>query len=213
MVIADVQSVLFGLGFLLTLALIHRNPSSTNRLLCLFFLLSLLADYSQVLFKYLINPNYAASMYYILALPLLSCIYYLELGRVHRREFIIISIIYVVFAILNLLLIQRSSINSYTAIFFAVIIITYALTYFYWLIKELPTIHLQKMPMFWFNSAFIVYYSGNFFLFVFTSYLVNVLNNNLLMYWSLHNLLGISECLILIAGILVGFYNNRKMTF
>jgi hypothetical protein len=83
------------------------------------------------------------------------------------------------------------------------LIIFYALYYFYWLLKELPTTRLHRLPMFWINAAHIIFYSGNIFLFGLTSYIVNVLKDNLLVYWMLHNALGLLQAsMFIIASVM-----------
>jgi hypothetical protein len=203
------QTFLFGTGFLLTLFRIKKRPHYVQ-VLSILFLLSALSDLAaQVLFRLKINPNYAGSAYDIISFPVLTLIYFFALNRKYARVFSINFFIFSFLSITNLLFIQGSSINSYSKMLCAVLIIHYAIYYFYWLIKELPTTNLYSLPMFWINSAFLVYYSGNFFLFAFTGYLVNVLNNNLLLYWTMHNLLGMTQCIMLIVAVLVDLTNTR----
>lgn len=210
--IAETQTILFGLGFLLTLVLLKKgNAITLIKSICIFFLLGLCGDIAgEILFRFKIY-NYNYSAYLILVLPLISWIYYCQLNRPDIKIFVFINSVYILFAGINVLFIQKGSINSYSAIFLSTIVLAYALYYFYWLIQKLPAMHLQRLPMFWINSAFILYYSGNFLLFVFTAYLVNVLNNNLIMYWTLHNLLGITECIMLIIAVLVEYRNTRTI--
>ncbi len=181
------------------------------KLMGVFCLTSVIGDLSSFLLFYLkINPNYAASVFNIMALPIVSSIYYLAIDRNHKRIIIGVTALYFLFGIINFLVIQKKDINSYTLIMLSIIIILYCLYYFYWLLKELPTMHLHRLPMFWINSAFMVYFSGNLFLFVFTSYLVNVLNNNLLVYWSLHNFLGMIEFSLIIFSLWMDLQNIKS---
>jgi hypothetical protein len=60
--------------------------------------------------------------------------------------------------------------------------------------------------MFWFNSGILIFHAGAFFLFSFSSYLVNVQKNDMMMYWSFHNMLSIVERLL----ILIGLYYDLK---
>lgn len=171
---------------------------------------SVAADLAAFFLRGIANPNYAASLYQILVFPLISLIYFYAVGKRKGTFFTIAAIVFVLFAIVNLLFIQKSSINSYTLIVKSIIVIIYAIYYFYWLLRELPTSQLQRLPMFWINSAYIIYFSGNLFLFVFTSYLVHVLNNNLLVYWTLHNVLGIIEGLMIIVALWMDLRNIKS---
>ncbi|MEO7989040.1 MAG: hypothetical protein ABI663_05825 [Chryseolinea sp.] len=187
------------------------------KLIGLYCAASAVADLSSLLFYFLklnhvvsINVNYAASVFHILALPLLSMVYYITLGKSQKKQLVSITVIYSLVGITNLLFIQKETINSYTLILQSIIIIGYCVYYFYWLIKELPTMYLHRLPMFWINSAFMVFYSGNLFLFVFTSYLVHVLNNNLLVYWSLHNFLGMIKFSMIIFALWTDLQNIKS---
>ncbi|HEY8937432.1 MAG TPA: hypothetical protein VIM65_19540, partial [Cyclobacteriaceae bacterium] len=157
-----------------------------------------------------INPNYASSVYRLVSFPLITLIYFYALGRKNRMIFLIVNVCFFIFGMINLLFYQKSSINTYTLIAESILVIIFSLYYFYWLLKELPTTQLQRLPMFWLNSGHIIYFSGNLFLFVFTSYLVNVLNNNLLVYWTIHNILGIIEGFMIIVALWLDLRNIKS---
>jgi hypothetical protein len=209
LLIADIQTLLFAVGAILSF-IKPRARQFYILLLGSALVASVAGNFSSVLMKTLgLNVNYGPTTYYIISLPIISSVYYHAIGK-HRPIFIFLSVAYVLFATTNLLFIQKTSINSYSLIFQAIVVILYALYYFYWLLRELPTTQLQRLPMFWINSAYIIYYSGNLFLFVFTSYLVNVLNNNLLVYWTLHNVLGIIEGLMIIVALWTDLRNIKS---
>ena len=207
--IALVQTLLYGLGSVFAFVYFGKRSRYILAIgaLCL---ASVLGDViSHVLLSFRINPNYSASVYHILALPIVSMIYFSVTNNKNKWTFILIASLYLLFGIVNLLFIQQQTINSYTLIMMSIIILIYCLYYFYWLLKELPTMHLHKLPMFWINSAFMIYFAGNLFLFVFTSYLVSVLKDNLLVYWSLHNFLGIIEMTMIIFALWMDLQNIK----
>jgi hypothetical protein len=210
LLIADVQTFLFAVGAILAF---FKAKVRQHYIILLGFCLiaSVVGDFSAILLKTLkLTVNYGSTVYYILIIPLITAIYYQAIGRRHKQKFILVSFLYVLFGTVNVLFIQQKSINSYTLIIQSIIVIIYALYYFYWLIRELPTAQLHRLPMFWINSAYIIYFSGNLFLFVFTSYLVNVLNNDLLVYWTLHNVLGIIEGLMIIVALWMDLRNIKS---
>lgn len=88
------------------------------------------------------------------------------------------------------------------------ILICYSLWYFYVLIRDLPSLNVHQMPMFWFNSAFLVLGAGTFVLYAFTSYLIHVLRNDMITYWSIHNMLSIFAHLIVLIGL---YYDFRQL--
>ena len=55
--------------------------------------------------------------------------------------------------------------------------------------------------MFWINTAILIYFSGNLFLFIFNTYLVSVLKDDLVVYWSFHNLLYLIKNVLFAIGL------------
>lgn len=188
-----------------------RSRDLYIRVLGFFFVVFFAQDrMGGILYSLKINPNIAASVGNIISFPLVAWIYFLETGRQYKERYIAVVSAYVIFGIANLLYIQGDAINSYTFVFRSVCTIVFALYYFYWLLRELPTSQLQKLPMFWINSAYMVFASGTLFLYVFTSYLVNVMENDLLIYWSFHNILGIIEILMIIVALWMDLRNIKS---
>jgi len=210
LLIARIQMILFAIGAILSLIKV-KSKQQYIMLLGFALLASVTADFTVPFLKGS-TRNYAGSLYNMIGLPLISGIYYNAVGKRHANVFKFLSVLFVLFALMNVLFFQKISINSYTLIFESIIVISYSLYYFYWLIRELPTSQLHLLPMFWINSAYILFFSGNLFLFVFTSYLVNVLNNDLLVYWTLHNVLGIIEGLMIIVALWMDLRNIRLLS-
>lgn len=210
LLIIRIQSILFGLGAILSL--VKYNARQTYiKLLGLTLFSSVLGDEAgNILHHYKISVNYSSTTFYVLIIPLISAVYFHAMNRQKKWVFITVPCLYVAFALNNVLFLQRSSINSYTLIVQSILVIILCLYYFYWLLQELPTSQLHRLPMFWVNSAYIIFYSGNLFLFVFTSYLVNVLNNQLLVYWSLHNILGIIQASMMSIGLWMDLRNIKS---
>jgi hypothetical protein len=208
--IANFQILFFAIGAVLAFAQ-FKVRRFYIKLLGFTLIASVLGDLSSyALRSFGVRVNYGASVYYILVFPLISLLYFHSLRKRNAWFFITISILYVLFGLVNLSFIQQSDINSYTLILMSVIVIIYSLYYFYWLLREIPTSQLQRLPMFWVNSAYIIFFSVNLFLFVFTSHLVHVLNNNLLVYWTLHNVLGIIEGLMIIVALWMDLRNIKS---
>ena len=210
MFIAQLQMIIFAIGALICF-IKYRIKDFYIKILGFALAISVAADFSSgILHGLKINVNYGSSVYGLVSFPLISLIYYYVLGEKNKKLYLVVNIAYLTFGLVNMLFIQRSTINTYTLIIKSIIFILFSLYYFYWLLKELPTSQLQRLPMFWINSAYIIYFSGNLFLFVFTSYLVNVLNSDLLVYWSLHNILGIIEGFMIIVALWLDLQNIKS---
>jgi hypothetical protein len=145
--------------------------------------------------------NLAPSVYLMISLCLFSRIYFILLGKKNAPVFQAVSIAFVCFSSFNIFFLQGTQINSYSRIFYAAIVIVYCLLYFYVLMKDLPSLYLHTLPMFWFNSALLIFHAGAFFLFSFQDYLVNVLKNDMVTYGSFQTMLSIVEHIIFIVGL------------
>lgn len=153
--------------------------------------------------------NLPPSIYLMISLCLFSRIYFILLGKKNARVFQAVSIAFVCFSLFNIFFLQGTQINSYSRIFYAAIVIVYCLLYFYLLMKDLPSLYLHHLPMFWFNSGLLLFHAGAFFLFSFQDYLVNVVKNDMLIYGSFQTTLSIVEHIIIIVGL---GYDFRLLT-
>jgi hypothetical protein len=152
--------------------------------------------------------NIPASVYDFVLVLMLGLLYNNQTNSQHKKYFAFSTIVFFVAGTLNLLLLQQLSISSYNKLFSSFIFITYAIVYFYKLMKDLPEKQVHHLPMFWFNSAFLIYHAGTLFLFAFTSYLINVLKNDLIYYMMFHNALSILHHLIIFVGL---FYDLKRL--
>jgi len=188
----------------------YNKRQTYIRLIGFVFLIGFLANAVAMILKPLgLNRfiNVPQNIYLVTNFCLLSAVYFLVLKKRASKLFVFVAVAFVILALLNGFYLQKSTINSYTNVIQSLVIIIYAVIYFYRLMVELPTQHIHHLPMFWFNSAFLIFHAGAFFLFAFTSYLINVLKNDLLTYWSFHNILSIIEHLIVLAGL---YYDLRN---
>ncbi len=136
----------------------------------------------------------------LIFLPL-ALAYHLILNRRYQTFFSSSTLCFLAFGICNLFFWQKDDYNTYTLAVGSLILIVYCILYLYRLLVDLPVQELQTVPMFWFNSAILIYRAGTLFLFLFTPYLVKVLNNDLLIYWSFHNILNVVHQIVLTIGL------------
>jgi len=155
--------------------------------------------------KYL---NIPGSLYDFVLFIAITQVYNLTTEKRYWKAYGAIALIFVVCGIVNLFFVQHSAIASNNKLMSSLIIISYSIFYFYRLIVEMPSAHVHRLPMFWFNSAFLLYHSGTIFLFAFTSYLINVMKDDLWYYWIFHNALCVIEYCIILVGV---FYDIRHL--
>jgi hypothetical protein len=149
--------------------------------------------------------NVPGIIHVVIAFCLYSLIYFTALHK-KASGAVSIAVAFTMLALINLFFVQKLERNSYTYLLHSAILIVYSLLYFYRLMKDLPSLYLHRIPMFWFNAGVLIFHSGTFFLVAFTSYLVNVMKDNLLIYWSFHNVFSIIEHFIFLIGL---YYDLR----
>jgi hypothetical protein len=209
--VANIHPALSLLGVFVCLNGI-RSKQPYIRLLGLIQMTNFLAHVTSILVWQVFdgNQNYVYSITNIVEFILIAIIYHRTTNNSHKNLFTFAALCFVSFAITNLIFIQQGEINSYSLALMSLITMLFALYYFYWLIKELPTSQLQRLPMFWINSAWMIFFSGNLFLFIFTDYLVNVMKDTQLVMWNVHNILKIIEVLMIVIALWIDHQNIRS---
>lgn len=210
-VTALVQTILLGmLAFLCFIK--FRSRSLIVRLLGFIFLTGFLANMCSWLMTrtriFVGFSNVPSAICIVITIVLVSYVYIVILFKQNSLWVSVVAIAILTFAFLNFYFIQRTSVNSNLMVIHSSIFICYSLWYFYVLIRDLPSLNVHEMPMFWFNSAFLVLGAGTFVLYTFTSYLIHVLRNDMITYWSIHNMLSIFAHLIVLIGL---YYDFRQL--
>ena len=209
-IVVILQIIFAGIGLFVALFR-WRKISWVARWAALLLLLSITGDVSSYVLYHVfrINPNIGGNTYGVVVISVYGLIYYQAFNRRYKNFFLIVSALLTLFAAINFIFIQKSALNSYTSLSVSILVTCYGLMYFYWLIRELPTTQLHRLPMFWFNSAFMFYFAGTLILNVSTTYLVNVLKDDLSVFWIFHNVLGIIEFMLIAVGLWVDGRTER----
>ena len=207
--IAQAQIVLSGIA-LVMVVLYLKEKSTESKLMGLIFAINVITYFSIGIFQLKgKNVNIPQSISGILYFLVLTAIYNFTLKGNYKKLFLTVSVFFVAFAIGNLLFGQQNDNNTYSKALRSIILICYCILYGYRLLTDLPVQHLQRVPMFWFNAAFLIFNAGTLFLFLFTNYVNEVLHNDLLIYWTFHNILNIVQHLILMIGLWQDLRNIR----
>lgn len=159
-------------------------------------------------FIFRINMNIATSLFIISSTPLYFLLYQRLVGKRNVSAIIYMyTAIFMIFAFGNFFLIQGPhGVNSYTNTIASGSLIIMALAYFYLLTRELPAQSITQLPMFWVNTAVLIFYSGSFFLVLTTDYLINVLNSNMIIPLMIFHSIQIFHYVL----IWVGLWLNRE---
>jgi hypothetical protein len=179
-------------------------------------LLSFLYAFTHILSLIVINAkgggaqNYIYSASNIIELALILTIFYRTIDGLNRGVLGFAFLSFLTFAVTNMFFIQGKKINSYSLIFMSIIVLLYSVYYFYWLIQKLPTSQLQRLPLFWVTSAWLIFYSGTLFLFTFIDYVLITQQERILQYWTLHNILKIIESTMIAVALWIDLQNTRS---
>lgn len=166
---------------------------------------------SVLLYQQNVNPNYGGSMFSILAVIFYAGFFShaMDLGK-KKKPLYIVATAHFIFGVCNLMLIQKATINTYSAISLSVIIISLCLLFFYNLLKRLPTDNLLSMPLFWFITAEFMTNTGQMLMKSFAHFLINIFNDNLIILWIFHHGLGILGNLFITYGAWLVFRRKRS---
>lgn len=131
----------------------------------------------------------------------LAYLYYVSLKKRYTYFFVITALFFLIFALFNILFWQKNDMNTFTLAARSFLALSYCMLYWYRLLVDLPVNQLQSLPMFWYNASTLIYTAGTLFLFLFYSYFVEVLHNDMLIYWTFHNILSIVQHLVIMVGL------------
>jgi hypothetical protein len=192
-----------------TIALLCFYKSSQrsfdSRLIGMLFVLSCAFNLLQLTIFKLSLPfeisNVVGSIYDILFLVMAGVLYDRATKSKYRTLLILLTVLFVVGAVSNLIFIQKTNIASWNKFFISLIVMAYCIVYFYRLMVDLPAVHLQRLPMFWVNSAFLIYTAGTVFAFAFTTYVIDHFLNGYSYLWGVNLALFILQQLLIIVGI------------
>lgn len=139
------------------------------------------------------SMNLVYNIFNLLTLPVAVLLYRRRISWPNKNRIAAVVIVpFQLFGLVNLFFIQGiTKYNSYTLVLASFLFIVISITYFFILIRELPTESISRLPMFWINSAVLIFYSGTFVIYLSADYLAHVLKNNMVATWLVHNFLGV----------------------
>jgi hypothetical protein len=184
--ISSAISVLFPLclGFIK-----FKSKPKYLRILGFLVLLSALTDLIALLFHQSISI--AGNVYNILQFILLCLIFSNHFINIKTRNLLIVLfILFLVFAFINLFFIEGFSMrNTNLRTVSSISFIILSIYYFKYLLIEQPVDNILEFPMFWVNSAILIYFSGNIFLYAANNFISS--QKIYLYYYLIHDMLNI----------------------
>jgi len=135
--------------------------------------------------------------------PILIIIIYTHVNP-SKKYALILYIAYAIFAlgdILNMIYLQTSYSTSYGKVISSLLFMILSVDFFFRMLRELPANRLSTYPMFWINASTLLFFSSTLVLFVVFDYLVTVLNDNMVFYYSFHNIMRTLFALLFAVGV------------
>lgn len=139
-------------------------------------------------------------LYTILEFNIIALFYFSFFGYFYNRKLVpSLMIFFTGFAIINSLFIQKlTEFNTYARSLESIILVVLSILCFYKILVELNTKNLTKLPIFWINTGFLLYFAGNFVLFILSNVILKENKAFNYMSWGLHS------CLLTLLYILIG---------
>ncbi len=173
----------------------YKQRTPLLKILCFFTFISFFLDNLALYFPHYANDS--NNVFRLVEFYTLSIIYYKAfVPRWNKVFFCTLGLLYAVLFISESFLSTKNQLNSYSITFTSLVFIVFSVRFFYVLMRDLPTAQIQRLPMFWVNTAVLTYFAGGLFVFAMRNYLVNSLNDNQTIYWSFHNFLNIGKNLL-----------------
>jgi hypothetical protein len=91
------------------------------------------------------------------------------------------------------------------------VLVIVSLVFFYKLLTELKVIHIHRLPILWISFATLFYYSGNFFVFLASSYLEKD-PETFFLFWTLHNVLNVIKNILFAVALWQSYRTMRSLT-
>ncbi|HEY5746787.1 MAG TPA: hypothetical protein VIU12_11965 [Chryseolinea sp.] len=207
---AILKGILALTGVIVVLSfLLFKKRTLQIKLLGVHFLAPILVYYSLGVFDLKgMQVNVPHNIELLFSFYTLTAIYYIQFQKRYTKRFLTLVIFFTIIWFVNILFIQKMYFNSFSAAFVNFVMMAYTVTYFYRLLIDLPAQHLQQVPLFWVSTGFLVQGAGAFFLYLFTDYLTKFFFNDVLIYWTIHNLMNIFELILVIVGVSIDLRNT-----
>lgn len=197
----------------LALAIPQRGKMPLKlKLVVLILILSLISDLlSLILIQSSLHTNIVGNIYLIIQFTLLAFVFRMQLP--YQRVINITMLVSTLFCVLNFIFFQGPWVfNSVSSVVTSLILMAFCIVYLYRLLNDLPATHVHKLPMLWITFAVLMYYGGNFFLFLGKNYLTIGETGSHKLMWVLHNLLNITKNILFAVALWQSYLKMKSST-
>jgi hypothetical protein len=165
---------------------------------------------TEVLLYFRLPSNIGGTTYSIFRPLIYSFFFYSYIQwKSLKKPLIVFNILFLIFAFINILFVQKTQINNYTSVSGHLYILALTIIYFYKLLKELPDEKIYNTGLFWVVCGLYFNTSGRLVLYSFTYYLIDVYHDNMITFALINLGLIISGTLIITYGTWLQFQKIR----
>lgn len=176
----------------------------------IFFLLMLISLATEIVGFIFLKNNfknmYIYRIYTVLEFTLLSFFFIKTIAE--HRLIVVMKLLIIPFACLaglDIWVRGFKSADSIATTTESILLILYSVSVFYFLLKTPMYMKLVSAPLFWLNTSVLIYFSGNLFVFIFSSYLESHSHKVYYELWGIHSILNV----IFYGLISIGFWKTK----
>ncbi|MFK8105333.1 MAG: hypothetical protein AB8G15_22665 [Saprospiraceae bacterium] len=172
-----------------------KNLNHAQRLLSNLVFVAVLTElFAYLLARMEVNNLFISHIFTIVEYLLLSLIYRKALSSViPTKVFNLTMLLFLLYATFNGIWVESlTKFNGLSRAVSSLIILFYALAYFYKLLKEVKIKRLETEALFWLSVGLLLYFSANFFIFIFSNYIQPSVKLSFT-FWGIHAILNITR--------------------
>lgn len=174
----------------------------------LLFGLGSLTELISRIYANLINPNnvWIFNVYQILE-TILIIVFYSKMTKVKskKRLLLIFTLLFTAISIHHILNTEISRLNDLSLSIESIVVVLLTILNFHSILKNQIYTNILAAPIFWINSGFLIFFSGNLFLHIFSKYLQEYALNAFFELWVFHSIFNI----ILYTLISIGLWKTK----
>lgn len=175
------------------------------KLILVIFGLGSITELASRLYATYINPSniWIFNIYQVLETILIIGFYLnITTSRLKKRALVIFAFIFVIISISQILKNKLSVLNDLSFSIESVLVVILSILSFHSILKRQIYTNILAAPLFWINSSFLLYYSGNLFLHLFSKFLLEHALYAFFELWGVwHSLLNIGFYILISIGL------------
>jgi hypothetical protein len=161
-------------------------------------------------FRFDIEPNLPSNLHTMLN-PFLVAVFFFYLLRGRLLMILLIAFLSINFIFSINLSLATQAYSSYNTLTESFLILSLSIAWYYRILKDPPKLTIQQLPEFWIVTGFFLPTSGKLIVYSVSTYLLNVLNDNLIVLQLIHNLLSILGNALIVYGMLVQHRHSKRL--